>query len=274
MNKYLMTLPEETRDTMLSLLRKMLACFEMAGGDKAVGLPSEVSTAVVAWLKQLLEDVFDEVPPPPPDRRCSSFSTTSDEEEEEDLEEEEESEARRERECVPFPFSLLPSPPPPQVIFFNLSVVSVDNPVPRLLFITQPMPRVCQTAFIKKTTTASVSHAMAKKSRQASAERKRRSKETRSRPPLSPSEGGSAKRTRSAVGQEWDLLIALKRHRAGEKSQQQQQKKSRRWDGEFDQTKASLTCIHRGKRGSVDSRDDEEADFEKQEILLCQVALL
>jgi len=103
MNKYLMTLPEETRSMMLSLLRKMLACFEAAGGDKAVGLPSEVSTAVVTWLKQLLEDVFDEVPPPL-DRRCSSVSTTSDEEEEE-----EESEAgRRERKCVPSP-----APPPP-----------------------------------------------------------------------------------------------------------------------------------------------------------------
>jgi len=71
---------------------------------------------------------------------------------------------------------------------------------------------------------------------------------------------GQRKRTRSAVGQEWDLLIALKRHKAAEKSQQQQ--KSRRWSGEFDQTKASLT-IYRGMRGSVDSRDDE-ADFEKQ----------
>jgi hypothetical protein len=63
---------------------------------------------------------------------------------------------------------------------------------------------------------------------------------------------GQRKRTRSAVGQEWDLLIALKRHKAMEKSQQQQQK-SRRWNGEFD----------RGKRGLVDSRDDE-ANFEKQ----------
>ena len=103
MNTYLMTLPEETRNMMLSLLRKMLACFEAAGGDKVVGLPSEVSTAVVTWLKQLLEDVFDEVPPPL-DRRCSSVSTTSDEEEEEESEV-----GRRERKCVP--------PPPPQVIF-------------------------------------------------------------------------------------------------------------------------------------------------------------
>ena len=173
MNKYLMTLPEETRSMMLSLLRKMLACFEAAGGDKVVGLPSEVSTAVVTWLKQLLEDVFDLVLPPL-DRRCSSVSTTSDEEEEE---EEEESEAgRRERKCVPSP---APPPPPPQVLLNNLSLVSVDNRVPsarsRRLFITQRMPRVCQTAFIKTTTAASVSHAIApaKKSCQASAERKR-----------------------------------------------------------------------------------------------------
>jgi len=73
---------------------------------------------------------------------------------------------------------------------------------------------------------------------------------------------GQRKRTRSAVGQEWDLLIALKRHKAVEKSQQQD---LRRWNGEFDQTKASFT-IHRGKRadaranGLVDFRDDE-ADF-------------
>ena len=31
-------------------LRKVLACFETAG-DKVVGIPSEVSTAVVMWLK-------------------------------------------------------------------------------------------------------------------------------------------------------------------------------------------------------------------------------
>jgi len=80
MNKYLVTVSEETRSAMLRVLRKMLECFETAG-DKVGGLPSEVSIAVVMWLKQLLEDMFDEVTP------ASSFgsfaATTSDEDEEE-----------------------------------------------------------------------------------------------------------------------------------------------------------------------------------------------
>ena len=76
---------------------------------------------------------------------------------------------------------------------------------------------------------------------------------------------GQRKRTRSAVGQEWDLLIALKRHKAVEKSQQQ---KSRRGKGELDQSKAWTIC--RGRRadprenGLVDPGDDEAEEFEKQ----------
>ena len=215
----------------------------LCGDNRVVGLPSEVSTAVVTWLKQLLEDVFDEVPPPL-DRCCSSFSATSDEEEEE------ESEARRGRKCVPSQ--------------------------PKRRFCRQSCP---QTSFHHSAYAKSVADGIHQEDndtlecvpRNGEEELPSigRKKTEEKRNPVTntsvPVRRGQRKRTHSAVGQEWDLLIALKRHKAVEKSQQQ---KSRRGKGELDQSKAWTIC--RGRRadprenGLVDPGDDEAEGFEKQ----------
>lgn len=70
---------------------------------------------------------------------------------------------------------------------------------------------------------------------------KRKRKEKRDTVLQTPVRRGQRKRTRSAVGQEWDLLVALKQHKAVGKSQQQQKSsKKRRGKGESD-SKASTT---------------------------------
>jgi len=48
------------RELMLGLLRRLVTCFEV---HKDIGLPSDVSTAVLSWLKDLLQELFVIIPP-------------------------------------------------------------------------------------------------------------------------------------------------------------------------------------------------------------------
>jgi len=62
----------------------MITCFETAGDCS--GLPYEVSTTVVTWIKQLLEEMFESVPARTASSLSAMLASTSDEEEEEEEE--------------------------------------------------------------------------------------------------------------------------------------------------------------------------------------------
>jgi len=75
MHRLLDDFPEERRNAVLSLLRKIITCFETLEECKGT-FPSDASIQVVTWLKQLLEDMFERVPP------LSAFSLPLEDEQE------------------------------------------------------------------------------------------------------------------------------------------------------------------------------------------------